>query len=570
MGDELLEKLRVEKRSAREFQKRKHPTWDENYELYRNKVRTNQLVQRQAVNIPLMKETIKTVLSKIDEAPVIDWEEQSGDEFKELIMQEKWDTWADKINLEGIDIQDKKTGLMYGRPHKKLNWENGDVTIDALDVYDVVIDPQVDPLDIETARFIVHQNIFRPLRDILADDRYTAKGKADLKRFMSEKQGMAVSGLNQQEWERKINRLQAMGVNSQDFATFGEGDTIVNLSEHITHLWEKGKFVRYVIVYADDEVELMKTPLKKAIGVESYPYSTWAEDIETQDYYVDSIADLVRVPNKVMNIWYSQMVENRTLGNFNMQYYAPVAGFEPKTHEPGPGRMIPSPPLGPGQSIRDVLQPVNVDKLDDSMDAMEYLTRIVERATSSTAIDKGVGEQGQQTLGEIEILLGKAMERTVAMSKFYRRSWKELAIKWYEMQKANASKGETLYKTDANGKVWPKKISPSDWKSEAGYDAIVRSSSEQEVEKTKTMQKLIFIKKLFPVNKAVDKIMQSRALEMVDVTPAELKGVEEEQEKINKEQMQQLQQQEQQPIEQQMGQEDQLLNQLEEQLNGLQ
>lgn len=566
--DDLIVKLQAEKRSGRDFQERKHASWNENYELYRNKIRTNQLVQRQAVNIPLMKETIKTLLSKIDDAPQIDWEEKSGDEYKELVLQEKWNKWTRDVNLEGIDIQDKKTCLLYGRPHKKLNWANGTVTINALDTFDVIVDPQTDPLDLETAHFVIHQNIFRTLREILASPRYSAEGKQRLKNHLTAKQGMVIAGQNRLEWEKKMERLQAMGVNSQDFATFGEGDTIVNMTEHITHIWEKGKFVRYVIVYAEDEIEMLKKPLKEMIGVEFYPYSTWTEDIETQDYFPDAVGDMVRVPNKIQNIWFSQWVESRTLGNFNMHWYAPTANFEPQTYEPGPGRMLPSPPLGPGQKISDVLKPIEMSKLDDNIDALEYLQRMVERATSTTAIDKGVGEERKQTLGEVEILLGKAMERTVAMAKFYRRGWYDLANKWIQLVSANQTKKEELYKTDKNGKVWPKTVYPSDWKSKAGYEPIVRSTGEQEQERTKGMQKLIYIKSLFPVNKALDKVMQQRALEMIDITPAEMKAVQDEQDNVSKQMEQQMVSQEQ--VQQQGEQDIQQINQRINELNQIQ
>ena len=233
---DLEERFREEKRAAREYQERRHDDWKENYELYRNSVRTNQLTQRQAVNVPLMKETVKTLLSKIDDAPMIDWKEKSGDEFKEIVMQEKWNQWIKDVNAEGVDIQDKKVALMYGRPHKKLNWVDGGVTLTTLDPYDLVIDPMTDPLDIETAGYVVHQNIFRTLRQILANPRYTAEGKRQLKKHMSGEAGIVQSGQNLEQWQAKMERLEAMGVEDTDFANFSEGDQIVSLTEHITQL----------------------------------------------------------------------------------------------------------------------------------------------------------------------------------------------------------------------------------------------------------------------------------------------------------------------------------------------
>src|SRR3989344_7068887 len=90
INESLMDKLVAEKTAANELQKRKHIDWNDNYELYRNKVKINRLTQRQAVNIPLMKETVKTLLSKIDEAPNVEWSELGGDEEKEIIYQEVW------------------------------------------------------------------------------------------------------------------------------------------------------------------------------------------------------------------------------------------------------------------------------------------------------------------------------------------------------------------------------------------------------------------------------------------------------------------------------------------------
>src|SRR3990167_6748567 len=163
----------AERKIAREFQERRHAAWDEIYSLYRNKVKTNRLTQRQAVNIPLLKETVKTLLSRVDDPPTVDWSEKSGDEMKELIYQSVWDEQFKKDKFELKDILDKKYVLLYGLSTKMLNVEEDGVSVDVLDPYDIVFDPTTNPLDIDSARFIVRQNLFRSLREILANDRYT-------------------------------------------------------------------------------------------------------------------------------------------------------------------------------------------------------------------------------------------------------------------------------------------------------------------------------------------------------------------------------------------------------------
>ena len=66
----------------------------------------------------------------------------------------------------------------------------------------------------------------------------------------------------------------------------------------------------------------------------------------------------------------------------------------------------------------------------------------------------------------------------------------------------------------------------NDWKSEAGYEPAVRSTSEQESETVKGIQKFTFMLQQFPNNQALRTISQKRMLEMLDLTPEELKQVE--------------------------------------------
>lgn len=521
---DLMVKLQAEKKSANDIQSHKHEDWNDNYELYRNKVKTNRLTQRQAVNIPLMKETIKTLISKIDDAPSVDWKELGGDMDKEIIYQEVWETNTRDDKLELKDILDKKNVLLYGISTKKLNINDKGVSCDVLDTYDVAFDPLMRTGEVETARFIIHQNIFRSIREILADDRYTDSGKEALKMYADSPVGITQGAENKEKWEEKMQRIKDMGVDHSEFPLYAGGDRIVNLTEHYTEVWNTAqkRFERRVVVYADNVIELMNESLMDLLGVEFWPFVVWSEDPETNDLYPDSVADLVRTPNKVLNVWFSQMIENRTLKNFQMHWFLPAEGYAPQTYTPGPGVMLPAPP---GEDINKVIKPVEISGLDDTMQAIAALTQIVERGTGATAIEKGEAEKGTQTLGEVQILVGKAMERSIAMAKFYRISWYEYATKWDAIMHANAPKILKLYKTARSGKVYQKKILASDWKSSDGYRPVISSSSEQEQESIKSLQKFNYLLQQFPNNVALRRIAQKRMLETVDLTPEELKEV---------------------------------------------
>jgi len=527
--DSLMIKLNREKEAALDFQKRRHIQWDDNYSLYRNTVQTNRLTQRQAVNIPLMKETIKTLLAKIDDPPAVTFKELTGDRTKELLLQARWEDDADRLNFDGIDMQDKKTVLLYGRGWKKLNWVNNNFCLTPLDIYDVVIDPLADPLDIETARYVIHQNIFRPLEEVMADPRYSSRAKKGLRSWMNTEEGIIQSQKAKEQLEAKNERLKMMGINDEDLMEIASSQVLLNLSEHYTLIWDEQKkeYVRNVVVYANDTMRLDKSTMKELLGVDFLPFVAWGEDTETQDFWSDGPADLVRVPNKILNIFLSQMIENRTLKNFQMHWYdATVKGYQPQTYEPGPGRMLPSP-----GNPNDVIMPVAISGLEDCLTQIDFLIRMVERGTSATAIEKGVSEKKQTTLGEVELLVGKAMERTQSLAKNYRRAWKELGMKYWQILDANDNKGRTLYKTSGKGKVWPKLVLPEAWKSKKGFRVESKSSAEQEVEKTTGIQKIMAVRAQFPNNLALQRIAQKRMLELIDVTPEEQREVEEEEKK---------------------------------------
>jgi len=79
----LVADICKDKEVAFDFQKRKHPNWLENYLLYRDKVITNRLTQRQSINVPIMAETLTAWLSKIDEAPLMTYAPRNSKDVNE-------------------------------------------------------------------------------------------------------------------------------------------------------------------------------------------------------------------------------------------------------------------------------------------------------------------------------------------------------------------------------------------------------------------------------------------------------------------------------------------------------
>lgn len=544
-ANNILVKLREEKRVGFEYQRRRHDDWDENYALYRNHVRINRLTQRQPVNVPLMKETVRTLLSKIDERPQIYFEDLGGNQDKEILLNAKWEEFIRTQNVELVDKVEKKQVLLFGRGTKKLNWCNGRVEIEFKDVMDVLIDPKTKPHDTESARFWVELNIFKPLRAIVQNEKYDKDARNELFALLNgsdddakEKNKVDTSGKvipsNTPEMVQARNeRLREVDISMPD--DFAGTDTMIELNQHFTQIWDTKakKYVRHVCVVAMDSVLLQCVPLKKAIGVEFWPFESWADDLEANDYYSDSVGDVLRVPNQIANIWYSQELENRTLANFGMNFYdKTIEGFEPEPIEPIPGGWYPLPGK-PGE----VFQRVDIRPFAGNLEAMQFVMGMADRAVAATSLEKGGLSPEKRTLGEVEIAVGKAEERISSITPFYRLAWQRFAEKWLAMNEANDrdTKPQAVYKKGFDNRFWKKEIKRSDWLSEQGYRVHQMNENQKKTTSVDEFNQLFAIKEQFPDNLPLIDAIREKALEIVNLTPEQKHKVKEFEKKRQKE-----------------------------------
>lgn len=528
---DVLAQCNAEKKADFKHQARRHPQWDENYLLYRDRVQVNRLTQRQAVNIPLIKETIRTVLPKIDEEPEVTFSDKAGDLDREITVRAKWDDDFDTGNMALMDYVDKKQVCLYGRSFKKLNWSDGAFEPELKDPYDLVIDKGANPLDIETARHLEELHIFRPLHEVLSNEKYDSEGRRLLKVELGSEDNTKTitrNNTNKEMADARNKRMQQLsdGKDSGLYEDFSAYDQIIELTQHYTTLWdeEKEEYVRYVILVANETVILRAKTLKKATGVDFWPFEGWADDIEATDQWSDSIADMLRTLNQVVNIFFSQLIENRTLRNFGMNFYdSTVEGFSPQTFEARPGGWYPLPGK-PGE----VYQRVDIPELAGTVNDIQFLVGIAEKASATGAVDKGVVESMKRTLGEIEIAVGKANERTTSMSKFYRLSWKRYIEKWYKLYEANMAEGDTfkLYKKNPLGKLVGQEFEYEQFVSPDGMTVTVLNSNEIASDKVDKIQRLNAVQQFFPDNPPLKKAIQKRLISLADLTPEEAQEIE--------------------------------------------
>jgi len=523
-NDTLIAQHKKEKQRSIDYKDRRYKQWNENYALYRDKVITNRLTQRQAINIPIIRETIETWISKIDEAPMLEFESRGKDNKSkdgEIVLNELWAYYFDKLGLDIIDNLEKKVVGLQGRGFKKWGWAKNQIFCDLIDPYDIDIDPNANPLDLDSAYFVIHKNIFKPLRMVLANPKYDEKAKNDLKTYLDTKEGLLASAQGREDYEERQERLQTLGV--QNYDQYQASDVIVEINENYKLIWneEEKRFVRHLIVTAADKVILYNKPLKEAIGIDFLPIVSWMSDPDLNDQWPDGKADNVRTFNKVVNMYISQDLENRTYRNFGMYFYNTLNGtFQPRAFDPKPFGMY-----GVPGNPAEIVQQMRIEPLNDTADQITFLKDLIQSSVAQTPTERGIQEKGQTTLGEVQLTLQQSTGRNEVVAKNYRRAWKQSGVIFYELLKANSTGVITLYKKGPDGNYQAKDIQRSDWLNPEGYECKVVLKNEKTVNDDLDLKKQQFVISVFQDNPVAVQIARRKLLETLDWTKEEIDQV---------------------------------------------
>lgn len=520
----IIDAYKYDKESSKTFKERRLQQWNENYYLYRDKVLTNRLTQRQTVNIPIIREAIDTWISKIDETPDLTFESrgrEASDEDQEVLVNEMWQYFSESEKLAQKDNLDKKIVGLQGRSFKFLYWKDNQVKLDIIDPYDIDIDPRVNPFDIDTASFVNHKHIYIPLRNVLANKSYDTAAKYQLKAYLDTKRGILAASNTDEEDQMRKERLETLGVSN--FDEYRASDVMVEITRSYKMMWsDKDKrFVRHLIVIAMDAVVLYCKPLEEAIGIPRLPIPTWSSDPDINDYWNDGKADNVRTVNKVVNMYFSQDLENRAYRNFGMYFFNTKGGqFKPNAFEARPFGMY-----GVDGNPDEMIKQMNIQPLADTQNAIEYLKNMIQSSIAQTPTERGVQEKAGTTLGEVQLSLQQSQTRNQVVAKQYQQCWKDVGQIWYELLNANARGVFKLYKKGGDGKTYSKDIYPTDWQNPKGYDVKIEIKADKEANNDLEFKKLQYVKTSYINNPVAQQISKKKELEILGWTADEIQQV---------------------------------------------
>ncbi len=499
--------------------------WNEIYVNYRLKPKTSD-IQTQSTIIPLTKYSIRTIMKDLSYVPEFRFKTLDNDEEKDIFLNEFYNQVVLKDNkfAKVKSIIDKKQELLFGRTFMKLNIKDGKVKIENIDPFDMLVSEDVDPANLDEATFIAQTNIYRRLSEVLENELFDEEAKRKIA-------GADKLQVKTKELLEKAERKRELGYNEHFDLESTEKDPFINLTEIYFKTNLRGENEFFYIIFGGDEV-LYIQPLEDLIGKtrskfwqDHTPFVSWADDVET-DFWSDGVGEILRIPQKVLNAWFSQLIENRTLKNLGMFFYNSTLDWSPDFIEPRAFGFY-SFPGDPNQNLRQI----QIPDLQNSIQEMNFLMNLTERATATTITQQGDVNKQKVTLGEIQLALEEAKKRTFSITTFSTEAYRELAYKFCMLAEAGAGSLDPVKITKRgrfSDKIYSKKIKPKDFISKLGYEVEIIEIDP--VKDSENLQKLSFAKSLMPENKKLSEIIKRKALEFSNLTNKEIKEVMDEEE----------------------------------------
>lgn len=528
--DELKPLYERARNTAFAFQRRRHKEWDENYSLYRLRVKPNIFLQRQSVCLPIVKSTVRTVLSQTQSPSTVKFFNKDNDKQKEIYMNGVWEKFWKYQNGALIDALDKKNVGIFGRSAKAFLIKNGLPIVNVADPYDILYDPACDPTNIDfSSSYIIRLNIVETVEEVKANPWYE---KSDIDKLLANIDSISGKQYGQTGNEQaRTNRLYSVGASSDSslspLTELAREDFFVKLPNKETG---EGERIYLVPVVASQPMACI--PLSIAIGETSdnfwnshFPFDSWADDVDPVDVYSDSVADIARDPNKLMNTWWSQEVENRTLKNLSMFFYnSSDERFIPQTFNPYAWAFFPVP-----GNPSELIQQIPIPDLSGTLEQISFVKQMVEQATAATATMQGQLEKNKVTLGEVTMALSNAQARIQASAAYYTKSWHDTAIKMYKLIEAGANANYlgsvSMVRIGSRGNAFLQNIDYKDLITRHGYEVQVAPANVAEAQDMDTLQKLNLAINSMPENAALKRIYKEKLLDTTTLTPEQINEI---------------------------------------------
>lgn len=423
-----------ESKYALDYRRGRVPAWQENEDLYYLKPQPT-IKGRSNYVLPLMPKYVDTLLSKIDDNPMIEFiavEDADKIKAKKCTKAWKYDASPVRGNWNFKDLLGKKQNILYGRTianymsYVKSGKYYSDFNI--VDVYDFLVDPRVGGVDLENASYLGIDNIF-------LDKSYFYKNPQRNELFLMDNVKEIFNSISKDQihdydnkFHEKENRYQALDL---DFKTYNyKSDKFAKFRGWYSTI----NGIRYFILF-NPETELavrvvkldipFKTPNPNT-GLPYWPFASWACNADQFEFWTPSPADRIRENIKIESVLINQAIDNRNFQNYGMVGVDKNAISNLALLKPRPQGIVPI-DVPKGDSIQSKLFQFAYPGLGDTVNLYNLLEDLNAKESGMTEEAQG----GTRASKKATVYMGdmqQVADRLGLKNKFYKSYYERLGI----------------------------------------------------------------------------------------------------------------------------------------------
>jgi hypothetical protein len=422
-ADKIVAQARAEYEAGLKFRYDREKAWHLNEDFYFNKVKKN-LKGKFNAPVPIIPGFVDTWQSKMAKHVNLTFEiNRKESEFRAVqktngLLQAQKD--HEDYDWDMMDTDGKKMGAIYGRtiykyyaaskPEYKSNLE-------ITDPYDMVIDPLGGGVD-EKHRFKHQDNIFRSreeLKDGAQETKIYDPGQVS-KLINATKEDVIVD--NDNIYKSKQNRFLDLGLNGLIYNYAGQG--LYKMIESGTTY--KGK--RYYLLWNyETGIWVRCQPLKEVFASNLWPWTSWATNRDTFNYWSKSPCDDMLPLAEVIRVLINQEIDNRNKKNYGMRGYDPELIPDPAQLEWRQDGLVAfkngsAKPLG---DMSKATFQFETPDLNGTIDLASYLDNMLKEKTGVNS--ESQGQTDTQKVGIAYLNVQQSTERTALTYESYTKCW---------------------------------------------------------------------------------------------------------------------------------------------------
>ena len=382
---------------------------------------------RFGVPFPTMSGFVDTLMSKIDDPPVIKYGYTDLADLKlsnNLTKAIAKDSSGVMGNWAMKDRWSKKLACFSGRaiakyfaesdPKYKSNWE-------IVDHEDFLCEPAGGG-HLEKHLFLGQDNVFRSRTDLHKKANFGIYDRTQVDKLIASTDN-SEQKKNKNLWQKKAERYKMLGLNISENTYVGQ--EIYRLIEWAMEY--NGK--RYYLLFDYlTETWVRAQELKEVFESELWPWHSWATHEDSFIFWSKAPCDDVRPIADAIDVIFNQALDNRQKRNMGQRAYDANVFPDPSELEWRPDGLVRATPK-PGQQIAQGIYSFQTPEVVGTIDLVAYMDNFLGRKSGITPEAQGAADKDQK-VGIYYGSLQQVADRLGLYNKSYNQFWEELGLRY--------------------------------------------------------------------------------------------------------------------------------------------